>query len=290
MVGCFFHFLFRVIDHACLRSFVSLFVHVCVAVALGALFYFGEFVGGTVSDNSLVTILAGIAAVSGGFLALTLAFGTFESQFHTDWTYRNYERLRNQREKMGDMMRKAAGKYPAISRYLKDRYFFMSSYLPGQPVNLAEMAKSDIEFRSWVDEQVEKSGKKIDWGNIDDYETFVKHAVDAMFIADESREVFAEVVMAGLHGQTLRTLPPVIMTWGLILASSLVFAVTSSLDVMPDRMNLSMLIMPIYLSFVAVIALVIDFGALMKRMRIREAGWEMARRDDTRLHWSERYK
>ena len=154
----------------------------------------------TISNNSLVAILAGFAAISGGFLALTLAFGTFKSQFHTDWQHRNYERLRNQGEKIGDMMRKSAGKYPDISRYLKDKYFFMASYLPGQRINLNEVAKSDIEFRSWVNEKVEKSGKKMDWGNIDDYESLVKHAVDAMFIADQSREIFAEIEMAELHG------------------------------------------------------------------------------------------
>ena len=80
------------------------------------------------------------------------------------------------------------------------------------------------------------------------------------------------------------------MTWALILVFSVVFAVTGSLNVMCDRMHLSILIIPIYLSFFAVIALVMDFGALMDRMRIRQVGWEMGRGDEERPHWSEKYK
>jgi len=285
-----FQFLFRIMDDVSLRSFVSLLVHVCVAVALAVLFYFGQFVAETISDNNLVTILAAVAAASGALLALSLAFGTFRSQLHTDWTYRNYERLRNQREKIGDRMRKSAGKYPDISRYLSDRYMFMSSYIPGKPVSLDEIFESDIKFRDWATEQVEKSGKKIDFGNIDDYETFAKHAMDAMVIANESREVLIEISMAELHGRSLGTLPPLITTWALILVFSLVFAITGSLNIIYDGMNLSILIIPIYLCFFAGSAIVIDFRGLIKQMRIREKGWEMGVSAFMQQHGSEKYK
>lgn len=271
-----FQFLFRIIDRVSLRSFVSLLVHVCVTIALAALFYFGQFVAETISDNNLVTILAAVAAASGAFLALSLAFGTFQSQYHTDWTYRNHERLRNQREKIGDMMRKSAGKYPAISRYLSDRYIYVSSYIPGKPVSLHEIFEADVKFRDWATGQVEKSGKKIDFGDIDDYETFAKYAMDAIFIAGDSREILVEISMAELQSRSLGTLPPLITTWALILVFSLVFAVTGSLNIISDCMNLSILMIPIYLCFFALMAIVIDFGALIKGMRIREIGWEMS--------------
>ena len=283
-----FQFLFGIIDHASLRSFVSLLVHVCVAVALAALFYFGQFVAETISDNNLVTILAAVAAASGAFLALSLAFGTFQSQHHTNWTYRNHERLRNQHEKIGDMMRKSAGKYPAISRYLSDRYIYISSYTPGKPVSLDEIFEADVKFRDWANEQVKKSGKKIDFGDIDDYETFAKHAMDASFIAAESREVLVEISMAELHSRSLGTLPPLITTWALILVFSLVFAVTGSLNIISDCMKLSILIIPIYLCFFAVSAIVIDFWASIKGMRIREIGWAMGVSDFMQQYGSEK--
>ena len=288
-----FEFLVNIIDHAGLRSLIGLLVHVCVGVALATLFYFGRFVSVNISDNNLVTVLAGITAVSGVFLALTAAFGTFKSQFQTDWAYRNNKRLRNQRERIGNMMRKSAGKYPEIASYLKDKYLFLSSYLPGQGVSfneMNEMVESDTKFRSWVSGRVKKSGQKIDWGNIEDYDSFVKHGIDAMFAADESREVIAEIKLAELHARNIGTLQPLIMTWAIILVYSLVFAVTGSLDVMRDSVNLSILIIPIYLSFLAVIAVVLDFWNLIRMTRIREIGWAESTRGERRPHWSEQYK
>jgi hypothetical protein len=274
--------LYGIIDQICIRSFASLLVHVCVAAALGAVFYFGQFVAETISDNNLVTVLAAIAAASGAFLALSLALGTFTSQYHTDWTYRNYERLRNQREKIENVMRKSAGKYPKISHYLSDRYMYMYSYIPGKPVELDEIFKADVEFRDWVTKCVDKSGKKIDFGNINDYETFAKHAMDAIFVAGEAREIIVEISMAELHGRGLGSFPPLITTWALIMVFSLVFAITGSLNITSDSINLSVLIMPVYLCFFAVSAIVIDFRALIKRMRIREIGWEMSEKGLTK--------
>ena len=270
-----FRFLFLVLDKSSLRSFVHIPVHVCVAVALAALFYFGQFVTETINDNSLVIILSAIAAASGALLAVSLAFGIFRSQYYTDWTYRSRERLRNQRGKLEEMMKKSARKYPDISRRLVEQYLLMALYIPGQPISIDEITDSDKEFHNWVNAQLLKSGKKIDFGDINDYETFEKHAVDASLIANESRDVLTEVSLAEIHGRSLATLPPLITTWALILVFSVVLALIGGFNIISDRMNLSILIIPIYLCFFAGSAIVIDFWGLIHHMRARERGWEL---------------
>jgi len=285
-----FRFLFRILDKVSLRSFASVLVHVCVAVALAALFYFGQFVAETVSDNILVTIMAAVAAASGALLAVSLAFGTFRSQYYTDWTDRSCERLRNHMEKLEDRMRKSAEQYPDISRRLVGQYMFMASYIRGQPVKIDEVTELYRVFHEWLNEQLVKSVKKVDFGNIDDYETFEKHAIDAHLITNESRDVLTELSVAEMHGRALKTLPPLITTWALILVFSLVIAVIGSLNIISDGMNLSILIIPIYLCLFAGSGLVIDFWALIKHMRMREEGYEIAMSDFMQQRGLDKYK
>jgi len=62
------------------------------------------------------------------------------------------------------------------------------------------------------------------------------------------------------------------------------------LNIIYDGMNLSILIIPIYLCFFAGSAIVIDFRGLIKQMRIREKGWEMGVSAFMQQHGSEKYK
>lgn len=274
-----FRFLFRILDKVSLRSFTQVLVHVCVAIGLAAILYFGQFVAEAISDDIFVTILAAVAAASGALLAVSLAFGTFRSQYYTDWTYRNRERLRNQLEKLEGRMRKSAEKYPDVARHMVDQYMFMASYIPGQPVDVDEVLKLYEVFHEWLKEKLGKDVKKVDFGNINDYETFEKHAIDAHLITNESKDVLIELSVAEMHGRALKTLPPLITAWALILVFSLVLAVIGSLNIIYDSMNLSILVIPIYLCFFAGSALVIDFWATIQHMRIREQGWQLAMED-----------
>jgi hypothetical protein len=285
-----FRFLFRILDHVSMRSFVHVLVHVCVAVGLAALFYFGQFVGETINDNNLVTILAAVAAASGALLAVSLALGIFSSQYYTDWTYRSREHLRNQLEKLEDWMQKSAKKYPGISSRLVELFMLMASYIPGQPVDFDKVFEADKVFHGWVKEQLIKRGKKIDFGNIDDYETFEKYAFDANLVANESKDVLIEVGLAEVYGRTLKTAPSLIATWALVLVFSLVLAVIGSLNIICDDMNLSILIVPIYLCFFAGSAIVIDFWGLMHLMRAREEGYELGVSAFIQQHGLEKYK
>jgi hypothetical protein len=285
-----FRFLFRTLDKVSLRSFAQVVVHVCIAVALAALLYFGQFVGEAINDNDLVTILAVFAAASGALLAVSLALGIFSSQYYTDWTHSSRERLRNQLEKLEDRMQKSARKYPGISRRLVELYMLMVMYIPGQPVDFDKVLESDKVFHNWVKEQLKKSGKEIDFGNIDDYETFEKYAFDAGLVANESKDVLIELGLAEVYGRSLNTLRPVIATWGLVLVFSLVFAIIGSLDIICDNMNLSILIVPIYLCFFAGSAVVIDCWGLIEHMRAREKGYEMGVSAFIQQHGLEKYK
>lgn len=281
---------FWFLNRVSLRSFRQVVVHVCIAVALAAALFFGQFVGRAIGDNDLVIILAAIAAVAGALLAVSVALGIFSSQYYTDWTYRSRERLGNQREKLEDMMQKSARKYPGISGRLGELFKLMYRYIPGQPVDFDKVRESDKVFHNWVNEELKKSGKRIDFGNIDDYESFEKYALDASLVAEESKDVLTEVGLAELYGRTLNTLPPVIATWALVLVFSLVFAIIGSLDIICDNMNLSILIVPIYLCFFAGSAVVIDYRSLMQLMRAREEGYQVGKSAFMEQHGLEKYK
>jgi hypothetical protein len=289
-LGGVFRFLFRILDRVSLRSFRQVVVHVCIAVALAAVLYFGRFVGGAISDNDLVIILAAIAAGAGALLAVSLALGIFSSQYYTDWTYRSRERLRNQLEGLEDRMQKSARKYPGISSHLVELFMLMAMYIPGQPVEFDKVREADKVFHDWVSQELIKSGKKINFGSIDDYETFEKYAFDAHLVASESRDALTEVGLAEVYGRTLNTLPPVIATWALVLVFSLVFAIIGSSDIICGNMNLSILIVPIYLCLFAVSAVVIDCWGLMEHMRAREKGYGMGVSAFVQQHGLEKYK
>lgn len=273
-----FRFLFKKLDQISVRSFTQLLVHVLIAVALAVVLYFSRFGGEAINDSSTVIILAAMAAAAGALLAVSVALGIFCSQYYTDWSCRSREVRRYQLEKLGDGMQKWARKYPGISGRLGGLFELMAMYIPGQPVDFDKVFESDKVFNLWVKEELEKSGKKIDFGNIDAYESFEKCAYDASLVAGESKEVLMELGLAEMYGRSLSTSPPLIGTWALILVFSLVFAIIGSLDIIGDKMNLSILILPLYLCFFAGSALVIDYRGLMEIMRAREKGYEMGKR------------
>lgn len=268
-------FSFRRLDWICLRSFVQMLVHMCIAIGIAVLFYFNPFGLLELDDNNLVTILSAVAAVSGALLAVSLAFATFRSQYYTDWIYRSRERLGNQLEKLGNQMKISAKTYPDISRRLAEQYMLVAFYIPGQPVDMDEVVASDKVFHDWASEQLRKSGKKIDFGNINDYESFEKHVLDAHLVTNESRDILTELSMAEISSRSLETLPPLITTWAVVLVFSLVFAFIGSVNIICDNLNSSIMIIPIYLCFFAVCALVIDLWGLISHVRRHEKGYEL---------------
>lgn len=276
-LGRAFGFLFRKLDQISVRSYTQVVVHVLIGLALAVVLYYCRFVGPAISDSSLVIILAAVAAASGALLAVSVALGIFSSQHYTDWSYRSHERLANVLEKLKDGMEKWAWRYPGISGRLGKVFKAVAEYRRGEPVDIDKVIELDVVFYSWVNEELAKSGKKIDFGNVRDYESFERYAYDAALVAKESIEALMEVGIAERYGRSLTTHASVLGTWAMVVVFSLVFAIIGSLNIIPDKMNLSILIVPIYLCFFAGSAVVIDYRGLLRIMRVWERGYEMSK-------------
>jgi len=269
-------FIIRYIDKFALRSFIQVIVHICIAVILAKMFYYIPLFRIYLSDNSFVTIISSIATASCVFLAVTLAFATFRSQYYTEWTHRNLDRLRCQQEKLESHMKESAKSYPDISHSLVDMYMLFASYIPGQPIDMGVVEKADKDFHEWAAEHIKKDGKKFDFGNINDYESFEKHLWNAHLLSTESRDILTELHVAEVSGRSLNTLIPLATTWAVVLIYALVFAIIVSTGIIFVNANFSILIVPLYLLLFAISALLLDFRGLILSMRMREVGYEMA--------------
>lgn len=264
------------LDQIALRSFRQVLIHVCVAVGLAILFYF--WVGGTItiSGNNFVTIMSSIAAASGALLAVSLAFATFMSRFMTDSRERLIERLQRQQEKLALQMKKSAQSYPEISRRLTNLYLMAAFYIPGQPIDTNEVRKASKIFHDWANKQIQKSSKKIDFANPNQYDSFEKHLFNASLCSNEIGYTLTELGLAELSSRTLATHPPLITAWAMILIYALVFAIVGGTGFFIDNLNVSILIIPTYLALLAILALILDFKASIIHIRAREIGYEMA--------------
>ena len=266
----------RCLDQYALRSYKQLLVHCFIAIALAVLLYF--LVGNKVniSSSDFVTIMSSIAAASGALLAISLAFATFMSRFVTDWRERSIDRLQRQREKLAAQMELSAQKYPDISRRLVNLYMLSVFYIPGQPIEYDVIEKADHEFHDWANKQIEKSDKKIDFGNVTHYDSFEKHLFDAHVISNDMSFSLTELSLYERYSRTLGTHPPLITGWAIILVYALVFAFIGSIGFLCNNLNFSLLALPLYLSIFSITALVLDTRASIISMRGREVGYEKA--------------
>lgn len=259
-----------------LRSFKQVLIHTIIAIVLALLFYFlaGNII--KMSGNAFVTIMSSLAAASGALLAVSIAFYTFMGRYMTDWRDRVYERLKQERNELKSQIKMSAKNHPEISRRLANLYILAATYHLGQVVNEEKVYEADKLFSDWAMEKTKSSEKKFDFGDLSTYDLFDKHLFDAHLCSTEVRQSLIELHVAERLGRPLPTFPSLITAWAVILIFSLVSAIVGGTGIIYENINISILIVPAYLLLFAILALVLDFKALMPTMRIYEIGYEKA--------------
>lgn len=269
----------KYLDKYAIRSFLQLLVHIVIALGLAILLYL--LIDGRViiQSSNFVTIMSSIAAASGALLAVSLAFATFMSRFMIDWRDRSFDKLQIQREKFELQMKLSAQYHPDIPRALTGLYQLATFYIPGQSVEQEIIDEASDTFHKWAYPQMiqcQKEGKTIDFGDASRYDSFEKHLFDAFFLCKDMAYCLSELRRSELFGRSLFNHPPLITGWALVLVYSIIFAFIGGMGVICTIFQLPILVIPIYLSIIAIIALILDFRGIIGVIRERETAYETA--------------
>jgi hypothetical protein len=259
-----------------IRSFKHALVYTVIAICMAILFFFLANNNIRISNNNFVTIMSSIAAATGALLAVSIAFYTFVSRYMTDWRDRILERFRQEREELKLQIKNSANYHPEISRRLVNLYVLATQYIPGQTINKDEVYEADHIFSLWAMEKAKRSKNKIDFGDLSKYDSFEKHLFDACYYSTAVRQSLIDLQVAEVSGRSIPTFPALVTTLAGILIFSLVFAIIGSTGIINVNYYISILIIPSFLLVFSIIALILDFRAIMSTIRIYEIGYEKA--------------
>ena len=258
------------------RTFRQLLVHSLIAIFLSILVGFVLGNCKSISVGNFVAIISSASAASGALLAVSLALATFFARHVTDWRDRLVYKLGEDQEGLAMQMERSAKFYPEISRRLAELYLQSASYIPGQSVDIEKMRSADRIFHDWAKEQAQKSTNTFDFGNLNTYESFEKHLFDAHLRSTAMTETLTQLHIVEVAGRSITTFSPLIITWVIIVIFTLASAISGSMSVIPESLNLPILIAQFYLFLVAIFALTKDITAILGHMRILEIGYEKA--------------
>jgi len=269
----------RFLDRCAIRSFSQLFIHLMIAIVMAVLIFFLVNDRVIISSGDFVTIMSSSATASGVLLAVFLAFATFMSKYATDWREKLIERLFVQREKLAAQMKLSAQHHPNVARVLVPLLGVCNSYIPGQPIEQKLINDVDTELHDWINSEIQASIKKgisIDYGNINHYDIYEKHLLDANNISTDLSFTLTDLSLAERFGRSLHTHPPVVSSLAIILVISLILSLIGSVGTLCIIWHLPILVIPIYLLLLTIIALVLDFRGAIGVIRGRETGYEIA--------------
>jgi cell division protein FtsL len=258
------------------RTFLQLLIHSLVAVFLASIlgFVLGNYL--SISINNFVAIISSTSAASGALLAISLALATFWARHVTDWRDRLITKLEKDQDRLTMQMEKSAKSNPEISRRLAALYLESTFYIPGQAIDMEKMHSARKVFDDWAKEQAQKSANKFDFGNLNTYESFEKHIFDASLQSIAMSQTLTQLHIVEVAGRSIATFSPLIITWVVIVIFTLVFAIIGGMSVIPESLNLPILVAPFYLFLIAIFALTKDVTAILRNMRILETGYEQA--------------
>lgn len=268
-----------ILQRYAVRTYKQLFIHFLVAIILAIVINALLGSNHAVSTDNFVVIISSMSAASGVLLAVTLALATFFSRHIKDWADRLVSKLKVDQEKLEIQMEKSARLYPEISNRLTELYMKSFLYIPGQPIDVEEINASDRIFSDWAKEKMQKSNNKFSFGDLNTYNMFEKHLFDAFNHSKELCETIVEIGLVEKAGRSIPTFSPLIISWGLIVLFTLVFAILGSISVIPQDLYIPTLIIPFYLFLISIFALTKDITAILRHMRIKERGYEMAMAD-----------
>lgn len=258
------------------RSMTQVVVHVLASIVVALVLYFLFHDKLSVPETYFVTITSSMSAASGALLAVTIALASYYSLNAINWRDRLVDKLAEASVRTRKQMEKSAEQYPEISRQLAPLYEKSLLYVPGKPINKTEIDEIAKSFLNWARNQAQRRTRKIDAGDVTEYDSFEMHLRDALMCEHEISHSLRLLDVVRHRIQTIGTFSPLTIGWVTVLILTLTFAIVGSMGVLPEKTGFPLLVIPFWLFLIGGFALVKDIMAVLTGFQIQEIGFDEA--------------
>ncbi len=259
------------LEHHALRSRWQVIGHIGIGVALAIGAHFSLQWRASLYPGDFVTLALSLGALSGLFLAVTVALASFWAQLSTTLRETYLDRLTRDRMRLEALMNRAAGVFPDIPRAMTDLYLRALMYQPGERVDQDALTTLYRQYGAWSSQLVKTSIGKFDFGDPLSFDTPARCMLDSMGCA---AAVYHDLTMLGINerdGEPLMSFPYLVWSWAATMALALLPAL--SIAAMSGYVfSIALLLTPAYLFMWAVFALVLDAAAVFRATRNLEVG------------------
>lgn len=258
------------------RSTTQVVVHVLVSIIMALVIYLllRNTVG--VSETSFVTITSSMTAASGALLAVTIALAVYYSLTAMNWRDKLVDGLAEASLRTRKQMEKSAKQHPEISRQLAPLYDKSLLYVPGKPIDKEEINEITRSFLIWANKQVESKSRKLDAGNVAEYDSFEVHLRDALVCEHQISHSLILLEIVRNRIQTIGTFSFLTIGWAVVFILTLTFAILGSTGVLPENVGLPLLVIPFWLFLIGGFALLKDIMAVFAGFQVQEIGFDKA--------------
>jgi len=264
------------LDRYALHSKTQVVIHVLALIAVASILYFLFRYKLSVPETYFVTIVSSMSAASAALLAITIALGSYYSLNAINWRDKLLDKLTEASVQTRKQMEKSAKQYPEISRQLAPLYEKSLFQVPGKPIDKAEIDELTNSFLNWARIQAESRKRAIDAGDVTEYDSFEMHLRDAIICEHQISHSLRLLDIVRHRIQTIGTFSSLTLSWLLILILTLTFAILGSIGVLPENLNLSLLVIPFWFFLIGGFALLKDITAVFAGFQIQETGFDEA--------------
>ena len=258
------------------RSTTQVVVHVLASIVVALALYFLLRDKISVPETYFVTITSSMSAASGALLAVTIALASYYSLNAMNWRDKLVDKLAEASLRTRKQMEKSAKQHPEISRQLAPLYEKSLLYVPGKPINKTEIDEITKSFLKWARNQAESRTRKIDAGDVTEYDSFEMHLRDALICEHQISHSLRLLDIVRHRIQTIGTFSSLTIGWGTVLILTLTFAILGSMGVLPEYVGLPLLVIPFWLFLIGGFALLKDITAVFVGFQIQEIGFDEA--------------
>jgi len=258
------------------RSITQVAVHVLASSVVALVLYFLLHGKLSVLETYFVTITSSMSAASGALLAVTIALASYYSLNAINWRDRLVDELAKASARTRKQMEKSAKQHPEISRQLAPLYEKSLLYVPGKPISKTEIDEITNTFLNWARNQAQRRTRKIDAGDVAEYESFEMHLRDAILCEHEISHSLRLLDVVRHRILTIGTFSPLIIGWVTLLILTLTFTIVGSMGVLPEKTGFPLLVIPFWLFLIGGFALVKDVMAVLTGFQIQEIGFDEA--------------
>lgn len=264
------------LDRYALHSKTQVVIHVLALIAVASILYFLFRYKLSVPETYFVTIVSSMSAASAALLAITIALGSYYSLNAINWRDKLLDKLTEASVQTRKQMEKSAKQYPEISRQLAPLYEKSLFQVPGKPIDKTEIDELTNSFLNWARIQAESRKRAIDAGDVTEYDSFEMHLRDAIICEHQISHSLRLLDIVRHRIQTIGTFSSLTLSWLLILILTLTFAILGSIGVLPENLNLSLLVIPFWFFLIGGFALLKDITAVFAGFQIQETGFDEA--------------